>query len=177
MFLRIDKLQIELPLPKEPEPNAAAALQELLGGKYGDHQDGYAHVGPRRSACCRACHAGACPVLGSVRAASAAVECHSPRKPRCTHPPLSRSALPVSPPLAQVTQLRGGSWWVMGRDPFVTSSRLPSVEPKSEDPHAKRFALQPSSAIRDFSQSFSLRASTLKSVVAAQSLRPCRDHV
>ncbi len=36
MFLRIDKLQIELPLPKEPEPNAAAALQELLGGKYGE---------------------------------------------------------------------------------------------------------------------------------------------
>ena len=36
MFLRIDKLQIELPLPKEPQPNAAAALQELLGGKYGE---------------------------------------------------------------------------------------------------------------------------------------------
>ena len=36
MFLRIDKLQIELPLPKEPEPNAAAALRELLGGKYGE---------------------------------------------------------------------------------------------------------------------------------------------
>jgi Mn-containing catalase len=36
MFLRIDRLQIELPLPAEPAPNAAAALQELLGGKYGE---------------------------------------------------------------------------------------------------------------------------------------------
>ena len=36
MFLRIDKLQTELPIPKKPDPNAAAALQELLGGKYGE---------------------------------------------------------------------------------------------------------------------------------------------
>ena len=36
MFLRIDRLQTELPIPKEPDPNAAAALQELLGGKYGE---------------------------------------------------------------------------------------------------------------------------------------------
>jgi Mn-containing catalase len=36
MFLRIDKLQIELPPPAEADPNAAAALQELLGGKYGE---------------------------------------------------------------------------------------------------------------------------------------------
>jgi Mn-containing catalase len=36
MFLRINKLQIELPAPKRPDPNAAAALQELLGGKYGE---------------------------------------------------------------------------------------------------------------------------------------------
>jgi Mn-containing catalase len=36
MFLRIDRLQIELPVPKEPQPNEAAALQELLGGKYGE---------------------------------------------------------------------------------------------------------------------------------------------
>jgi manganese catalase len=36
MFLRIDRLQIELPLPTEADPNAAAALQELLGGKYGE---------------------------------------------------------------------------------------------------------------------------------------------
>jgi manganese catalase len=36
MFLRIDKLQTELPAPKKKDPNAAAALQELLGGKYGE---------------------------------------------------------------------------------------------------------------------------------------------
>jgi len=36
MFLRIDKLQAELPAPKKQDPNAAAALQELLGGKYGE---------------------------------------------------------------------------------------------------------------------------------------------
>ncbi len=36
MFMKIDKLLTELPEPKKPEPNAAAALQELLGGKYGE---------------------------------------------------------------------------------------------------------------------------------------------
>src|SRR3954453_887283 len=36
MFLRVNKLQIELPAPKRRDPNAAAALQELLGGKYGE---------------------------------------------------------------------------------------------------------------------------------------------
>lgn len=36
MFLRIDKLQIELPKPKEADPNAAAAVQELLGGRFGE---------------------------------------------------------------------------------------------------------------------------------------------
>ena len=36
MFLRVDKLQIELPAPVGQDPNAAAALQELLGGKYGE---------------------------------------------------------------------------------------------------------------------------------------------
>ena len=36
MFLRVDKLQIELPAPSKQDPNAAAALQELLGGKYGE---------------------------------------------------------------------------------------------------------------------------------------------
>ena len=36
MFLRVDKLQIDLPSPKKQDPNAAAALQELLGGKYGE---------------------------------------------------------------------------------------------------------------------------------------------
>jgi Mn-containing catalase len=36
MFLRIDRLQIELPQAKEPDPNAAAAVQELLGGRFGE---------------------------------------------------------------------------------------------------------------------------------------------
>lgn len=36
MFMRIDKLQAELPAPKRADPNAAAALQELMGGKYGE---------------------------------------------------------------------------------------------------------------------------------------------
>ena len=36
MFLRVDKLQVELPAPAKQDPNAAAALQELLGGKYGE---------------------------------------------------------------------------------------------------------------------------------------------
>lgn len=36
MFLRVDKLQIELPAPARQDPNAGAALQELLGGKYGE---------------------------------------------------------------------------------------------------------------------------------------------
>jgi Mn-containing catalase len=36
MFLRVDKLQIDLPAPKRQDPNAGAALQELLGGKYGE---------------------------------------------------------------------------------------------------------------------------------------------
>ncbi|GBD38636.1 putative manganese catalase [bacterium HR37] len=36
MFLRIDRLQVELPMPKEPDPNAAAAVQELLGGRFGE---------------------------------------------------------------------------------------------------------------------------------------------
>jgi hypothetical protein len=36
MILRIDKLAIDLPKPKNPSPNSAAALQELLGGKFGE---------------------------------------------------------------------------------------------------------------------------------------------
>ena len=36
MFMRIDKLQANLPAPKKADPNAGAALQELLGGKYGE---------------------------------------------------------------------------------------------------------------------------------------------
>jgi Mn-containing catalase len=36
MFMRVDRLLTELPMPKKQDPNAGAALQELLGGKYGE---------------------------------------------------------------------------------------------------------------------------------------------
>ncbi|GGC05243.1 manganese catalase family protein [Dyadobacter sediminis] len=36
MILRMDRLPIELPTPKNPSPNDAAAIQELLGGKFGE---------------------------------------------------------------------------------------------------------------------------------------------
>lgn len=36
MFLRIDRLQVEMPMPKEPDPTAAAAVQELMGGRFGE---------------------------------------------------------------------------------------------------------------------------------------------
>ena len=36
MFMRVDRLITELPPPAAADPNAAAALQELLGGKYGE---------------------------------------------------------------------------------------------------------------------------------------------
>lgn len=36
MYLRIDRLQVELPMPKEADPNGAAAVQELLGGRFGE---------------------------------------------------------------------------------------------------------------------------------------------
>jgi len=32
----MDKLAIELPMPKHPSPNSASAVQELLGGKFGE---------------------------------------------------------------------------------------------------------------------------------------------
>ncbi|SDJ25017.1 manganese catalase family protein [Natribacillus halophilus] len=36
MFKRVDKLQIDLPRPDEPDPDAASAVQELLGGRFGE---------------------------------------------------------------------------------------------------------------------------------------------
>jgi hypothetical protein len=39
-FLRIDRLQIEFPLPPEPARNAAVALHELFGDKYGEMSAG-----------------------------------------------------------------------------------------------------------------------------------------
>jgi Mn-containing catalase len=36
MILRLDRLAIDLPQPKNPSPNSAAAVQELLGGRFGE---------------------------------------------------------------------------------------------------------------------------------------------
>lgn len=36
MFLRIDRLQVELPKAASRDPNSAAAVQELLGGRFGE---------------------------------------------------------------------------------------------------------------------------------------------
>ena len=36
MITRFDKLQLDLPHPANPSPNSAAAVQELLGGKFGE---------------------------------------------------------------------------------------------------------------------------------------------
>jgi Mn-containing catalase len=36
MIVRLDKLLIDLPTPDNPSPNSAAAVQELLGGKFGE---------------------------------------------------------------------------------------------------------------------------------------------
>src|SRR6187399_2156507 len=36
MILRIDRLQTQLPPPSEPDPQGAAMVQELLGGKFGE---------------------------------------------------------------------------------------------------------------------------------------------
>jgi len=36
MYLRLEKLQIELPMPKKADPAAAKAVQDLLGGRFGE---------------------------------------------------------------------------------------------------------------------------------------------
>ncbi|WP_078554127.1 manganese catalase family protein [Bacillus alkalicellulosilyticus] len=36
MIVRLDRLLIDLPRPKNPDANAASAVQELLGGKFGE---------------------------------------------------------------------------------------------------------------------------------------------
>ena len=36
MFQRFDKLQIDLPMPDNPDPKAANAVQELMGGRFGE---------------------------------------------------------------------------------------------------------------------------------------------
>ena len=36
MIVRIDRLQTELPPPSDPDPDGAAAVQELMGGRFGE---------------------------------------------------------------------------------------------------------------------------------------------
>jgi Mn-containing catalase len=36
MIQRIDRLGVELPPPSDPDPNGAAAVQELMGGRFGE---------------------------------------------------------------------------------------------------------------------------------------------
>lgn len=36
MFKRFDEIAIEIPEVERPDPNAAAAVQELMGGKFGE---------------------------------------------------------------------------------------------------------------------------------------------
>ena len=36
VILKIDRLAVELPAPTEPDPNGAVAVQELLGGRFGE---------------------------------------------------------------------------------------------------------------------------------------------
>jgi Mn-containing catalase len=36
LFKRIDKLQVDLPKPSKPDPEAAGVVQELLGGRFGE---------------------------------------------------------------------------------------------------------------------------------------------
>ena len=36
MILKLDRLLHDLPMPNNPSPNDAAAVQELLGGKFGE---------------------------------------------------------------------------------------------------------------------------------------------
>ncbi|MFW6059421.1 MAG: manganese catalase family protein [Phycisphaeraceae bacterium] len=36
MFLRIDKLPVEMPQPQKVDPESAAAVQELMGGRFGE---------------------------------------------------------------------------------------------------------------------------------------------
>ena len=36
MIQRIDRLGVELPPPSDPDPDGAAAVQELMGGRFGE---------------------------------------------------------------------------------------------------------------------------------------------
>lgn len=43
MILRLDRVAIDLPRPSNPSPNSAAAVQELLGGKFGEMDEAGLH--------------------------------------------------------------------------------------------------------------------------------------
>jgi Mn-containing catalase len=53
MILRIDRLAIELPSPAHPSPNSASAVQELLGGKFGETSASRKQGSTKRKACIR----------------------------------------------------------------------------------------------------------------------------
>ena len=36
MILRIDRIQTEIPPPSDPDPQGAARVQELMGGRFGE---------------------------------------------------------------------------------------------------------------------------------------------
>jgi Mn-containing catalase len=36
VILRIDRVQTELPRPSDPDPDGAAAVQEPMGGRFGE---------------------------------------------------------------------------------------------------------------------------------------------
>lgn len=48
VFLRIDKLQIELPRPRQADPASAGIVQELLGGKLDEPDPRHTTVGLTR---------------------------------------------------------------------------------------------------------------------------------
>jgi hypothetical protein len=81
-------------------------------------------------ACCRACPAGACPVLGSARAASASVEWRSPRKPRCMHLPTEHGAVKHNckpfPRRAVLTSTGNELFRVRDESPNGGDQRIPS---------------------------------------------------
>ena len=57
MLLKVDRLAIELPMPEEPDPAAAATVQELLGGRFGEMSTGARPSGDRG-------HPGPADILG-----------------------------------------------------------------------------------------------------------------
>ncbi len=48
MIRRIDRIATELPPPSEPDPAGAAAVQELLGGRFGELSTFLNYIGAKR---------------------------------------------------------------------------------------------------------------------------------